>query len=243
MRLLQECSNAGDVRCRHRSAGQKGKIFTRHGIRGIRREARKNIDAGCCDVGFQNVLHRCRPARGKRTHDIARVTDSQEKTLVQDNVHDLAGIDFIENQVSVGLPNHQGRNISDARRPRHHDGVTRDVKHDDGDSTCVFSIADFNIEAAAAALNERDVATDIRAVLQAFAAIERSATGAVGQGVVAVIDKHKPGLQRIAIEQRGRETGFLNRVFPGDRCRRINLHRLNRMITIATGGGSRDDPG
>ena len=141
----------------------------------------------------------------------------QEKALVKNHTHIKACVKFVENQVTVGLADHQCRYVGESRGTIHDDRVTRDVIDQCRNGAGVGRIGDLDLEVAATALNKRYAARYQTIVHQRFAGIGRSARSTAIERVVAVIGQHQLPFNGIAVLQRRRKIGFLDRKFAGDR--------------------------
>ncbi len=175
---------------RHRRPTQKGEVLSRRGVGRVRREAGKDVDPRRRYVGLEHVCHRRGTARRKRGHDVAGVAGRQKKTFVEHDGDVVTGIELGEDQIAVGLADHDRRYVGEAFFTVHDDRVTSVVVNDDRDRPGIFGVADHLVETAAAALQERNVAVHRIAVDQRLAGVRRIAGPAAGQRVVVIIRQH-----------------------------------------------------
>ncbi len=204
------------MRRRHRRAGEVGERLSRRRVSGLRREACDNIDAGGGDIGFQDVGHRCRPARRKRGHDVAGFRLGQQKTVFEARGNTIARIDLCDDQVAVSLTDHDSRYIDQIGRTIHDDRVARNVIDDDCRCSGIFRIGDLGVETAATALDQGDVAGDLRRVDEGLTRIRRRPRGTIVERIVIIVSQNQVLGNRAALRKCRRKVGLLHLVQAGN---------------------------
>ena len=242
--LPQQGGNACYVRCRHRRACEVAEKLAGPRIRGIRRKAGKDVDAGCRDIGLQDIGNRAGAAGRKRAHLVAVLRRRQQETLVQRGGDGITRVEFVEDQVAVGLADHQRRNVRQPAAAVHDDRIAGDVVDQCGYGAGIGRVGDHVVEPAPRALDERDIAVDIGAVDEGLAGVgfRAAVTAGIERGVI-VIDEHEVCLDRVDVLEWRREARLLDRVAAGNARRGGNLHGLDVQFAVARRCRGRDDPG
>src|SRR5690606_5539801 len=147
---------------------------------------------------------------------VAGVFFRQEQALVQYDLHREPGVDLVEQQVAVCLPDHQRGDVGEIRSARHDNRVAGNAENNGGNCAGLVCVGNLHVEIAAAALYEGDVPGELTVIDQWFAAIERGACAAVLELLVVIVDQHQPPFQRALVDERRRETGLFHGVASGD---------------------------
>src|SRR5690606_21392010 len=148
---------AGHVRRSHRCTRKEREVLAGDGVGGVGGEASKDVDAGRGDVGFEYVFGRSGTTCGKGAHHVAGIFFRQEQALVQHDLNREPGVNLVEQQVAVCLPDHERRDVGKIRDAGHDDRVAGDAEYHRGNRAGFVRVCALDGEIAAAALDERDV--------------------------------------------------------------------------------------
>ena len=222
------------MRRRHGGAAEVGEGLVRHRVRRLRREPGKNIDARRGHVGFHDIADGSGSARRERRHHVAGLWLGQQQALLEHGRDFVTGFHFGDDQVAVRLADHDRGYVDESSVAVHYDGIARDAVDHRCNGARVACMLNLEVEVAAAAFNEGDVAGDVGIVDQWLAGVRR---GSGAAGIVVVIHENQRRLDRVAVTQRRGEIGFLDGVFAGDRRWLVDLHRVHRRFAVARGSG------